>query len=35
MGITVRALLHKNVEPYEALGLAENHFGDEKLPVEA
>ncbi|WP_080154988.1 glutaredoxin-dependent arsenate reductase [Salmonella enterica] len=31
MGITVRALLRKNVEPFEALGLAEDHFTDEQL----
>ena len=31
MGITVRALLRKNVEPYEQLGLAENSFSDEQL----
>ncbi|WP_313683733.1 glutaredoxin-dependent arsenate reductase [Pantoea sp.] len=31
MGITVRALLRKNVEPYEQLGLAENTFTDEQL----
>ena len=31
MGITVRALLRKNVEPYEQLGLAENSFNDEQL----
>ncbi|XNM66311.1 glutaredoxin-dependent arsenate reductase [Escherichia coli] len=31
MGITVRALLRKNVEPYEALGLAEDRFTDEQL----
>ena len=31
MGISVRALLRKNVEPYEALGLAENSFTDEQL----
>ncbi|MBB1200708.1 arsenate reductase (glutaredoxin) [Enterobacteriaceae bacterium 89] len=31
MGITVRALLRKNVEPYEQLGLAENRFSDEQL----
>ncbi len=28
MGITVRALLRKNVEPYEELGLAEDKFTD-------
>lgn len=31
MGIAPRALLRKNVEPYEALGLAEDHFTDEQL----
>ena len=31
MGITVRALLRKNVEPYETLGLAEDIFTDEQL----
>ncbi|MEL2243009.1 glutaredoxin-dependent arsenate reductase [Leclercia adecarboxylata] len=31
MGITVRALLRKNVEPYEVLGLAEDKFTDEQL----
>lgn len=31
MGITVRALLRKNVEPYEELGLAEDRFTDEQL----
>lgn len=31
MGITVRALLRKNVEPYEKLGLAEDKFSDEQL----
>ena len=31
MWITVRALLRKNVEPYEQLGLAENSFSDEQL----
>ena len=31
MGITVRALLRKNVEPYEQLGLAEDKFTDEQL----
>ena len=31
MGITVRALLRKNVEPYEQLGLAEETFSDEAL----
>lgn len=31
MGITVRALLRKNVEPYDALGLAEDVFTDEQL----
>ncbi len=31
MGITVRALLRKNVGPFEALGLAEDRFTDEQL----
>lgn len=31
MGITVRALLRKNVEPYEKLGLAEDKFTDDQL----
>lgn len=31
MGITVRALLRKNVEPYEQLGLDEGKFSDEQL----
>ncbi len=31
MGITVRALLRKNVEPFEALGLAEDRFTDTQL----
>jgi arsenate reductase len=31
MGISVRALLRKNVEPYEQLGLAEDKFSDEQL----
>ena len=31
MGITVRALLRKNVEPFEALGLTEDRFTDEQL----
>ena len=31
MGITVRALLRKNVEPYEQLGLADGKFTDEQL----
>ena len=31
MGITVRALLRKNVEPYEELGRAEDKFTDEQL----
>ncbi|AIN17578.1 MULTISPECIES: glutaredoxin-dependent arsenate reductase [Yersinia] len=31
MGIRVRALLRKNVEPYEQLGLAEDAFSDEQL----
>lgn len=34
MGISVRALLRKNVEPYEQLGLAEERFSDEQL-IEA
>ena len=31
MGITVRELLRKNVEPYEQLGLDEEKFSDEQL----
>lgn len=31
MGISVRALLRKNVAPYEQLGLADDHFSDEQL----
>ncbi|MGM3174347.1 glutaredoxin-dependent arsenate reductase [Dickeya lacustris] len=31
MGISVRALLRTNVEPYEALGLAEDQFTDAQL----
>ena len=31
MGITVRALLRKNVEPYEQRGLADGKFTDEQL----
>lgn len=31
MGISVRELLRKNVEPYEQLGLAEARFSDEQL----
>lgn len=31
MGITVRALLRKNVEPYEQLGLADDSFSDDQL----
>ena len=31
MGIAVRALLRKNVEPYEELGLAEDTFTDDQL----
>ncbi|EPQ5626726.1 glutaredoxin-dependent arsenate reductase [Enterobacter hormaechei] len=31
MGISVRALLRKNVEPYEELGLAEDEFTDDQL----
>ena len=34
MGFSVRALLRKNVEPYEQLGLAEESFSDEQL-IEA
>ncbi|WP_217548709.1 glutaredoxin-dependent arsenate reductase [Pantoea sp. GbtcB22] len=34
MGIGVRALLRKNVEPYEQLGLAEERFSGEQL-IEA
>lgn len=34
MGISVRALLRKNVEPYEQLGLAEKSLSDEQL-IEA
>ncbi|MBY4839541.1 glutaredoxin-dependent arsenate reductase [Pantoea sp. DY-15] len=34
MGISVRSLLRKNVEPYEQLGLAEESFSDEQL-IEA
>jgi arsenate reductase len=34
MGIDARALLRKNVEPYEKLGLAEERFSDEQL-IEA
>ncbi|EKQ6536112.1 TPA: glutaredoxin-dependent arsenate reductase [Klebsiella michiganensis] len=34
MGISVRALLRKNVEPYEQLGLAEDRFTDEEM-IEA
>ncbi|MEP8773747.1 glutaredoxin-dependent arsenate reductase [Enterobacter hormaechei] len=34
MGISVRALLRKNVEPYEQLGLTEDRFTDEEL-IEA
>ncbi|MEQ3374561.1 glutaredoxin-dependent arsenate reductase [Citrobacter freundii] len=30
MGISVRALLRKNVEPYEELGLAEDEFTDDQ-----
>ena len=30
-GITVRALLRKNVEPYEKLGLAEDKFTHDQL----
>ncbi len=31
MGIAVRALLRKNVEPYEKLGLDDDRFTDEQL----
>ncbi|KHN52907.1 arsenate reductase [Dickeya fangzhongdai] len=31
MGISARALLRKNVEPYETLGLAEDRFTDDQL----
>lgn len=31
MGISVRALLRKNVDPYEQLGLAEDVFSDDRL----
>ena len=31
MGISVRALVRKNVEPYEQLGLSENKFSDDAL----
>lgn len=31
MAIPVRALLRKNVEPYDALGLAEDRFTDDQL----
>lgn len=31
MGIAVRALLRTNVDPYEALGLAEDRFSDDQL----
>ncbi|MBV7407168.1 glutaredoxin-dependent arsenate reductase [Enterobacter sp. ENT03] len=31
MGISVRALLRKNVAPYEQLGLADDHLSDEQL----
>lgn len=31
MGIAVRALLRNNVEPFEALGLAEDRFTDDQL----
>lgn len=34
MGIGVRALLRKNVEPYEQLGLAEERLSDDQL-IEA
>jgi arsenate reductase len=31
MGISVRSLLRKNVEPYEQLGLSEDNFSDVQL----
>lgn len=31
MAIPVRALLRQNVEPYDALGLAEDRFTDDQL----
>lgn len=31
MGISVRTLLRKNTDPYEHLGLAEDHFSDDEL----
>lgn len=31
MGISVRSLLRKNVEPYEQLGLTDDAFSDEQL----
>ncbi|MEB4675214.1 glutaredoxin-dependent arsenate reductase [Enterobacteriaceae bacterium G50] len=31
MGISTRALLRQNVEPYETLGLAEDRFSDAEL----
>ncbi|MBM0470485.1 arsenate reductase (glutaredoxin) [Klebsiella pneumoniae] len=31
MGIPVRALLRKNVEPYDELGLAEDRFTDDQI----
>ncbi|CQD39209.1 glutaredoxin-dependent arsenate reductase [Yersinia mollaretii] len=31
MGITVRALLRQNVEPYESLGLSDEKFTDDEL----
>lgn len=31
MGISVRALLRKNVEPYQLLGLSEERFSDQQL----
>jgi len=31
MGMTVRALLRKNIEPYEQLGLADDKYTDEQL----
>jgi arsenate reductase len=34
MGISVRALLRKNVELYEELGLAEDKFTDDQLYID-
>lgn len=31
MGISVRALLRKNTDPFEQLGLAEDRFSDDEL----